>query len=52
MSERALATNRFTLDDPDLDLLDLDLPEDPELAEELHRSERWLVETANPNTLR
>ena len=33
MSEKPLV-NRFTLDDPDLDMLDLDLPEEPEQAEQ------------------
>ena len=43
--------NRFTLDDPDLDLLLCDLPEiEPELLEQ--RSEIWLVEMDNQNTLR
>ncbi len=51
MSGKTLV-NRFTLDDPDLDLLDLDLPEESELAEEQQRSERWLVEMPNQNTLR
>ena len=51
MSGKTLV-NRFTLDDPDLDLLDLDLPEEPVPAEEQQRSERWLVETPSPDTLR
>ena len=41
--------NRFSLDDPDWDLLLCDLPED---EPEDDRSERWLAETPTANTLR
>lgn len=61
MPEKILV-NRFSLDDPDWDLLDCDLPEEfdglrlsiqlEELEEPKEEQERWLAETATPNTLR
>lgn len=51
MPEKILV-NRFSLDDPDWDLLDCDLPEEPDLTTEQQRSERWPDETATQNTLR
>lgn len=47
MDERIIV-NRFSLDDPDWDLLLCDLPED----EPEDRSERWPEGLATANTLR
>jgi hypothetical protein len=51
MPEKILV-NRFSLDDPDWDLLDCDLPEGLDATEPKEEQERWLAETATPNTLR
>jgi hypothetical protein len=42
MFEKILV-NRFSLDDPDWDLLDCDLPELLEAAEPEEEQERWLA---------
>ncbi len=47
-----ILVNRFTLDDLDSDLLDVELLEEvPELAHLLHRSEVCQDETVTANTL-
>jgi hypothetical protein len=50
MDERILV-NRFSLGDPDWDLLDCDLSDEPEEPEE-QRSERWLGETPTAPNMR
>jgi hypothetical protein len=47
-----ILVNRFTLDDLDFDLLDVELLEEvPELAHQLHRSKACQDETVVANTL-
>lgn len=45
MPERILV-DRFSLDDPDWDLLDCDLPEEESEESEEQRSERWPIVAA------